>query len=408
MCGIVFAHSRKGEAVNSWVRSQLQSQLSRGKQGFGTVLFNKGEKHSTNRSVEITDTICNLFFNEAEGILLHHRMPTSSENTLKQTHPIRVYDKEITDHVWLVAHNGIVSNRYQVRREHEEELGIKEYVTDEPKSSWSGKNSGTQWNDSECVAWEVAVCADSLLRGDDVDVMRTEGSQAFVAVAIDPETGEVKYVAYGRNEGNPLKIHTGGSALYLSSEGMGKNIEPNVMHITDVETHVTRRFKLRIPERQSTPVTTTSKPTIKTTPGGLGPSGKTDGTKEKQVKGFDYDTKQNTREIAKARQSQIDMIEELRSDNYGDLTRDDYYNRHVGGRYPVNDFEDEYDRALENACFLIQNTVDDLRAMAEYGELEDYDQIREDLQGELMEVMDELFEKAQKEYLESCTVEGTA
>lgn len=248
MCGIICAFNAKGEATSKWVREQLQNQLSRGKEGFGVINFDPTTEIEIERSCEITGILVPMMMNESNGVFLHHRMPTSSDNRIGQTHPIKCTDESFK-YDWYVMHNGVIQNDDEVREEHME-MGFR-YGTDHESYSTYARKNMTKFNDSECVAWEVAIigeASDKLKKKGEL-VLRTEGNNAFMALKVDKKTQKAVGLLWGRNDGNPLNFHKGGNdEFYWSSTGIGQEVEANKMFEMDLKTRKISSFDLEIPE----------------------------------------------------------------------------------------------------------------------------------------------------------------
>lgn len=251
MCGIVGALSlKKGKTVNRWIREQLQDQLTRGREGFGVTLFGPDRETRTERSKEITGILVPMYVFETEGVLLHHRYPTSTPNLTWQTHPIEVPGNKLD---WHVAHNGVIHNADQVRKEHLDMDYV--YTTDmQEYSNWK-KAWETKFNDSESVAIEAAILAEA----DKKDLkegkltFRTKGSCAFLGIGLDKKTREVKKVIWGRNSSNPLNVDfdEDEKTWYWSSEGRGEACETDTLHILDIKTNKVEKYAVEIPANSS-------------------------------------------------------------------------------------------------------------------------------------------------------------
>jgi hypothetical protein len=154
-------------------------------------------------------------------MLVHHRQPTASLNSLDQTHPILVAN-DCLEHDYLVVHNGVLHNDDELKKKHEG-LGF-EYLTAYDEIQYSGTVI-PKFNDSECVAIETARYIENHVTEADID-----GSCAFVALQIDKKTQKVLRVFFGRNDRNPLNLDQEGTTLCLSSEGKGDNIKPDILY----------------------------------------------------------------------------------------------------------------------------------------------------------------------------------
>lgn len=218
MCGIVAAISKQDETVNDWVINTFQEQTSRGLQGFGAVFFDK-EKHIIKRATEITQALITLNLNPSNGILFHHRFPTSSKNKINQTHPFLV-THPLFKSSYLIVHNGHVSNDDELKKIHE---GLGFAYTSNEKTE-DAKYVYNSFNDSEALAIELA----RYMEGETKEIL-SQGSAAFVGLRIGKKTGKVLEMFFGRNT-NPLKMKLNKSGIFLSSEGEGQDIARDTLY----------------------------------------------------------------------------------------------------------------------------------------------------------------------------------
>ncbi len=194
MCGIACAFGmgkKQKEPVNRWIIDTLQDQLDRGMEGFGVIFIDNNLKVRVERATEISKALLDLYMpnNQVKMIVMHHRAPTSTENKLKQTHPIVVNNGSLK-YKYFFIHNGVISNSDDVKDAHEQ-LGF-EYTTvcNELKYEKGPK----KFNDSESLAIEVARFIEGY-----TDTLATIGSVAFVCLKVNKKTGKLLRVYYGRN-----------------------------------------------------------------------------------------------------------------------------------------------------------------------------------------------------------------
>ena len=221
MCGLLTAINiankrQKTESVNEWILNQYQDQYTRGQKGFGIILIDKKNKVTIKRATEPLKFLLDLNTNESEMILAHHRTPTSTENKIKQTHPIVVKHKSLK-HDYLVIHNGIISNDDLVKEMHEK-LGFIYTTETEKISNWQ------TFNDSEAVAIEAVRFIEK-----QTPSMATSGSMAVIALQINKKTNTAERLFFCR-DGNPLNMSKTRGKLRLSSEGEGNPIEEDIMY----------------------------------------------------------------------------------------------------------------------------------------------------------------------------------
>lgn len=87
MCGLIYAKNLKhNHPVNNLVKILYENQKDRGQQGFGFVGLNK-KQIDTYRATDEKGIITYLNSYYYDEIIFHHRLPTSTQNTLKSTHP---------------------------------------------------------------------------------------------------------------------------------------------------------------------------------------------------------------------------------------------------------------------------------------------------------------------------------
>lgn len=210
MCGIIGAfHTGENKTpVNDIVLNQFEDQKERGVNGFGIVKINDKMEYKVDRATEGFKFMWDIHQDPVRGMLAHHRIPTSSENKLNQTHPFLV-DNGSLKYKYLLVHNGVIHNDKELKKEHED-LGFIYTTQDKEK-----------FNDSECVAIEVARFIEK-----QVDKVGTKGSAAFVCLQINKKTEKVNHVFFGRNEGNPLNMAKTRNKMLISSTGQGVEVAP--------------------------------------------------------------------------------------------------------------------------------------------------------------------------------------
>lgn len=236
MCGIILGinHGKNEENVNEWAINQLEDQISRGSQGFGITFINKEGRVETKRSTEMTKAMIDLYMNPSKFIMIHHRIPTSSENKLKQTHPI-VVDNLLLKHKYLVIHNGVLYNEDALKSEHER-LGFK--YTTEYKSESGYDRDEIKFNDSESVAIEMALFAEKK-----ISQTRIRGSVACIVLQCSKKTNKVLQVFYYRNT-NPLKLSKTRGKIRLSSEGEGDEVKADSLYSFNLKDYKIHRTNL--------------------------------------------------------------------------------------------------------------------------------------------------------------------
>jgi predicted glutamine amidotransferase len=222
MCGLIGAVSKDGHFVNEEVHNQFQDQSSRGTRGFGAAMLDKEndkEIIKVRRATDEVSTLLDLKLFDSKLILFHHRMPTSSDNKIQQTHPILV-SNDLMEYDWLIAHNGVIQNSEFLKKSHNE-LGIH-YTTD------NGDHT-RNYNDSESLAIELALFLEQKSDG-----VKARGSAAVIGLQMIKGTREPLCFFFGRNGGNPLHWSENEHILFVCSEGKGMEVKTNEYHFVDL------------------------------------------------------------------------------------------------------------------------------------------------------------------------------
>ena len=221
MCGIIGVFKKTGDA-NRDVANIFQEQIERGSKGFGTVLIKDQKIEKINRACEPALFIHDLLDKEnlTNMIISHHRMPSSTDNLLSQTHPIYVSNKNL-NFEYYVIHNGVISNEDDLKPEHEK-LGYK-YTTlitkEHPTYTYES------FNDSESLAIELALFIERKKKTIDA-----KGSFAFITLQVNKKDKKVMNVFFGTNGSSPLKLMAKkGKEITLRSEGEGITIKRDIL-----------------------------------------------------------------------------------------------------------------------------------------------------------------------------------
>lgn len=209
MCGIIMVIAKNGdrELAREAMLEQYQNQFERGQKGFGLVEVNK-EGIRVRRATEPVKALLDVSRSDSDILLFHHRAPTSTENTLKSTHPFYISHPELKFD-YYIAHNGTLNNARELKTKHEK-LGYV-YLTEHKKDSTYIHR--LNFNDSEALAIEIA----RFLEGKQKTV-EFEGRAAFIGVKLDKTTKKPVLVLYGRGEGSPLQIFEDDKKLIIASD----------------------------------------------------------------------------------------------------------------------------------------------------------------------------------------------
>ncbi len=235
MCGLVGLLSKKGKPVGQQIYNLYAQQKSRGKEGFGYLAID-GECNlvGIHRAKYEYDIRNQLMREKAEIILFHHRLPTSTRNTIGTTHPIFVSHNEL-DHDYYFAHNGVILNSDTLKKTHNalgyvyntefREYSHIVYNDGRTEDSVAGKD---YYNDSESLAIELARYCDGI-----TSEIKTTGGAAFWGIQLEKGTNHVKKIYYGKNSGRDLKMTRNKKYWGFSSE-TGSDIESMVLNVIDL------------------------------------------------------------------------------------------------------------------------------------------------------------------------------
>ena len=247
MCGLIgaFNTGKEKTPVNEAVLAQFEDQEARGIKGFGIMKIFDDFTYKIDRATEPHKFMWDIHQDPVSMIMMHHRIPTSTENKMAQTHPI-IVDNGSLKYKYAVIHNGVVSNDDELYKEHCETLGFVYTTYDLDK-----KKNEYRFNDSECVAIEVA----RFIEGQ-IDTVGIQGSCAFICIQIDKKTNKVKQLFFGRNEGNPLNMAKTRGKLFLSSTGPGDEVKPFTLYSCKLDADMDLNRK-KMPFKEAKPVITT-------------------------------------------------------------------------------------------------------------------------------------------------------
>jgi len=261
MCGIIgFISKTKKSNIQENIINQYQEQHHRGSEGFGLIEIKKN-KITVKRATEPVKALLDIRFSTAPMAIFHHRQPTSTDNTIKQTHPIKVTHPELK-HDYLITHNGVISNSKDLFKKHTEELGYV-YQTHNPTKSTSNY-WWQKFNDSEAFAIELARYLENIEKE-----IGTEGSVAFIALQINKKTQKPQNMFWGRNDRNPIELLETKEGILIASSindinaeliaensydsiNIKKLFEQNLKNPRDLIKTKTLKFK-KIPEIIITP-----------------------------------------------------------------------------------------------------------------------------------------------------------
>lgn len=246
MCGLVGVFSKRNKRAGQYAFEIYTAQKSRGQRGYGYIGIKDGYVVSVERALSEEGIKPKLLADTADAILFHHRLPTSTDNSIGTTHPIFVSNESL-EYDYYVSHNGIITNPITLNKQHEE-LGFK-YTTKHHTWSIAKFEDGRQetmscdagkFNDSESLAIEIA----RYMEGQ-TEQIGTTGSVAFWCVAVNKETSKVDGVYYGKNYGRELGTRSNNKWFVLASQ-QGEQIAPLKLFSLDITNFTTTETELNI------------------------------------------------------------------------------------------------------------------------------------------------------------------
>lgn len=209
MCGIISVLNldqvARLESASHQVHLRFEDQKHRGQEGFGLIAAQDDGTYRVERATELVKASLDLYFTKEPFVFFHHRMPSSSDNKISQTHPILIDHPEFNSR-YLFLHNGVVNN--------DDELQTKHVLANYKYSTQDGK----KFNDSEALAFEVASYLEKKTK-----TIEAEASIAFICLKVDRTTKKITDVYFYRNT-NPLKLSVSQHKIIMASEGPGDNI----------------------------------------------------------------------------------------------------------------------------------------------------------------------------------------
>lgn len=237
MCGILFIEKYKKDIdLKNFIKTSYLNQKERGTEGFGYLAIYNDNTVSLKRATD-EKTIFEKMKTESESdlkaILFHHRYPTSTDNYVEATHPIKVTRKDKT---YYVIHNGVISNDDTLFEKHSIK-GIR-YTTQITTKIVTNKSIYMQdsvFNDSESLAYDFVLYLEGYIKK-----VRAKGSMAVMVIEVDNTTQKATNLYYFRNNGNPIQKQIKNKFFKLSSVNKkGSPIEINTLFIKDLATGIT-------------------------------------------------------------------------------------------------------------------------------------------------------------------------
>ena len=142
MCGLTYYHQTQSKSVGKSVLKRYHKQKERGQEGYGFISLDLetlrvGQYVRKELEEDIVKELLALKERPEKNnaILFHHRNPTSTVNLPECAHPIKVDNPEL-EHIYFVAHNGIISNTRDLKKQHEK-LGYKYNTELSHGESWT-------------------------------------------------------------------------------------------------------------------------------------------------------------------------------------------------------------------------------------------------------------------------------
>jgi glucosamine 6-phosphate synthetase-like amidotransferase/phosphosugar isomerase protein len=230
MCGIIYYKSFTGKSVNSLVLKHYLKQRNRGHEGFGFIGIT-GKSITICRATKEREMRYYLKKRQFSEIIFHHRLPTSTSNTIRTTHPI-VVSHLLFRHRYYLVHNGIIQNETELKEKHEG-MGIR-YTTQQTgryKGYWGNMEHRSEFNDSEALAHEVALILDGRQKS-----IEAQGDIAFICLETDINNNALR-LHFGRNNGSPLEMKRDSQLMVIASENVSnQDITPHRLYTYDYST----------------------------------------------------------------------------------------------------------------------------------------------------------------------------
>lgn len=217
MCGIISVFNLDNKPASEQTHLILEDQLSRGQEGFGLIAAKLDGTYTVKRATELVKASLDLYFASEPIILLHHRWPSSTENTLRQTHPIVVSDP-ILSKKYLVIHNGCVSNDRELKAEHEDKFGLAYTTVDDETVT-------KKFNDSEALAIDMALYLEKKK-----PLPTVIGTIAAIILGIDKTQDKITDVWFYTNKYDSLNLASSRNKIIISSEGPGNAVATNLLY----------------------------------------------------------------------------------------------------------------------------------------------------------------------------------
>lgn len=255
MCGLVMLLSKKGKPAGQYAFDLYTKQKTRGQQGYGYLAIKGTELVKVGRAKSEASIKEQIHKEKADLILFHHRLPTSTKNTLGTTHPIFVSHQEL-EYDYYFAHNGVITNAKILKTQHEV-LGYK-YNTQFTEKTYAKYENGDieeigagveVFNDSESLAIELARFIEGKTRR-----VNTVGGAAFLGVSLIKGTNQVHRVYFGKNLGRSLNYLTNKKWFGVTSE-TGQDVKDMTLFTLNLETRELEEEELVIDDAK--PVQTT-------------------------------------------------------------------------------------------------------------------------------------------------------
>lgn len=246
MCGLIYVKSLQKRA-NKPTLKRYNKQSLRGSDGFGFCGLINGKLETYKRFQEEAEMTRAINESNADEILLHHRLPTSTVNLPEVNHPILIKQDKFN---YYVTHNGIISNAKQLKTEHN--LAGYKYSTElTEQTNWIigaktyASQKSTSFNDSEAFAWDLVL----FLEGKQT-TLKSQGSIAFICLVTDKQ-GKANSIYFGRNSANPLRYDLADDFFSLSSETGSQEVIADRLYMFDYKTAKISYSNLKIGFYQS-------------------------------------------------------------------------------------------------------------------------------------------------------------
>lgn len=236
MCGIITAiQYDKRFDVKAKVLEQYEDQKGRGQDGFGFVaVSDEGITYSRSTNEKAIRAELDKV-NDPWLLMFHHRIPTSSINSVPGNHPIFIHNKANLTHKYFLIHNGHINNSDELFDTKFKPMGFQIRSWGNWKYPAAPANEVHKaYTDSEALGVELALYVEGK-----TDIFRARGGTACFLLQVDDNNRPTKLFFF-RNS-NPINFYTNQFGDFYSSTGPGEELKSDNLFCHDfIENKITR------------------------------------------------------------------------------------------------------------------------------------------------------------------------